>query len=160
MTFTAAALPEAMFTAWFNILELGAPAENEIALIHGGTSEVGLARHHDAEQRLVIKSRQPAARLRNAKPRGHSAPSRAFDYHAADLAAQIKAETKKAGLPIGVILDMSAGAHLEDDFEVHGLWWPHRAPDAGQQPEPPDPSRQDDGEADLGDRLAHAATGL
>ncbi len=117
---TAAALPEAMFTVWFNILELGRLQKNEIALIHGGTSGVGSLgiMTLSALGYKVMATCGSAEKCEAARAFGAVA---AFDYHAADLAAQIKAETKKAGLPIGVILDMSAGAHLEDDFEVIGF---------------------------------------
>lgn len=116
---TAAALPEAMFTVWFNILELGRLQKNEIALIHGGTSGVGSLgiMTLSALGYKVMATCGSAEKCEAARSFGAIA---AFDYHAADLASQIKVETKKVGLPIGVILDMSAGAHLEDDFEVIG----------------------------------------
>jgi putative PIG3 family NAD(P)H quinone oxidoreductase len=117
---TAAALPEAMFTVWFNIFELCRLQKNEIALIHGGTSGVGSLgiMTLSALGYKVMATCGSAEKCEAARAFGAVA---AFDYHAADLANQIKAETKKAGLPIGVILDMSAGAHLEDDFEVIGF---------------------------------------
>ncbi|MBY0427997.1 MAG: alcohol dehydrogenase catalytic domain-containing protein, partial [Alphaproteobacteria bacterium] len=38
----AAALPESIFTVWANLFELGQLKENEIALVHGGSSGIGI----------------------------------------------------------------------------------------------------------------------
>lgn len=130
---TAAALPEAMFTVWFNILELGRLQKNEIALIHGGTSGVGSLgiMTLSALGYRVMATCGSAEKCDAARKFGAIA---AFDYHASDLAVQIKAAVKEAGIPIGVILDMSTGAHLEDDFEVigHGGRIIHLTPGANQ----------------------------
>ncbi len=95
---TAAALPEAMFTVWFNIFELGRLQKNETALIHGGTSGVGSLGIMTLSA-LGYKSWRHAARRKKCEAARSFGAVAAFDYHAADLAAQIKAETKKVVSP-------------------------------------------------------------
>ena len=110
-----AALPEALFTTWFNFFELMRIAPGETALIHGGTSGVGTiaiqllrALGHDVHATAgTAEKRQAALSL------GCTA---AFDYAAPDLARQILAATGDRG--VDVILDTSAGAHLTDDLTV------------------------------------------
>jgi putative PIG3 family NAD(P)H quinone oxidoreductase len=127
----AAAIPEAAFTVWFNILELGRLQKNEIVLIHGGTSGVGSfgIMALTALGYKVMATCGSAEKCEAARKMGALG---AFDYHAADLGAQIKAAAN--GMPIGVILDMSAGAHLETDFDViaYGGRIMHLTPGGGQ----------------------------
>ncbi len=110
-----AALPEALFTTWFNFFELMRIAPGETALIHGGASGVGTiaiqllrALGHD-----VYATAGTAEKRRAALSLGCTA---AFDYAAPDLARQILAATADRG--VDVILDTSAGAHLTDDLSV------------------------------------------
>ena len=108
-----AALPEALFTTWFNFVELMRIADRETALIHGGASGVGTtaiqllrALGHD-----VFATAGTAAKREAALKLGCSA---VFDYNATDLAMQILAAT--GGRGIDTLLDTSAGAHIVDDL--------------------------------------------
>jgi putative PIG3 family NAD(P)H quinone oxidoreductase len=111
----AAALPEALFAIWLNIFELSALRPGERVLLHGGTSGVGTlaiqcltALGHDVYVTCGTDEKCKAALAIGA--------SAAFNYHAADLAKQVRAATGGSG--INVILDMSAGAHFAADLEM------------------------------------------
>lgn len=127
----AAGLPEAAFTVWFNIIELGRLQKNEIVLIHGGTSGVG-SFGIMALTKLGYKVMATCGSAEKCEAARKMGAIGAFDYHASDLGAQIKAVAGKD--PIGVILDMSTGAHLETDFDViaYGGRIIHLTPGANQ----------------------------
>jgi len=109
-----AALPEAMFTAWFNFFELMRMQAGETALIHGGTSGVGtiavqLLRelgHNVFATAGTPEKRELAIRL------GYRA---AFDYADRNLSDYVREAT--AGKGVDVILDTSGGAHLSGDLQ-------------------------------------------
>jgi NADPH:quinone reductase len=108
-----AALPEALFTTWFNFVELMRIAPGETALIHGGASGVGTtaiqllrALGHEVFATGGTTPKREAARALGC--------SAVFDYAAPDLAKQILSAT--GGRGIDTILDTSAGAHLADDL--------------------------------------------
>lgn len=110
---SGAALPEALFTTWFNFVELMRMAPGEIALIHGGASGVGTtaiqtlrALGHD-----VLATAGQAAKRDAALKLGCRA---VFDYADFGLAEQIRMST--AGRGVDLILDTSAGAHLDQDI--------------------------------------------
>ncbi|MGJ5091227.1 NAD(P)H-quinone oxidoreductase [Bradyrhizobium oligotrophicum] len=107
-----AALPEALFTTWFNFFELMRMAPGETTLIHGGSSGVGTiaiqllrALGHPVMATGTAEKRALALRL------GCSA---VFDYADPDLAEQIRAATGTRG--VDCILDTSAGAHIAQDL--------------------------------------------
>ncbi|MGX9943192.1 zinc-binding dehydrogenase [Bradyrhizobium denitrificans] len=108
-----AALPEALFTIWFNFVELMRITPGEQALIHGGASGVGViaiqvlrALGHYVFATAGTSEKRDAARALGCKA--------VFDYAAPDLAAQILAATAERG--VDTILDTSAGAHLANDL--------------------------------------------
>ncbi len=111
----AAGLPEALFTTWWNFFFLMQLRPDDYALIHGGTSGVG----HIALQAMsalgyrVIATAGAAEKVAAARSFGALA---AYSYHDADLAAKVMEATGGAG--ISALLDMSAGAHLEDDLAM------------------------------------------
>jgi len=111
----AAALPEALFTAWFNFFEALRLQPGERVLIHGGTSGVASL----AIPALTAIGYEVFATCGSAAKRaaalGFGARA-AFDYNDAGLAAQVKAAT--GGRGVDVILDVSAGAHLAADLEM------------------------------------------
>ena len=112
---TAAGLPEALFTTWYNLFELGGLYPRQLILIHGGTSGVGSL----AIQALAALGYRVFAtcgtdeKCRAAASFGAAA---VFNYNDRHLAAEILRATE--GATIDIILDMSAGAHIEDDIEV------------------------------------------
>lgn len=111
----AAGIPEALFTAWWNFFDL-MPLENEgFALIHGGTSGVG----HLALQAMsalgykVISTSGSDKKVKAALGFGAHA---AFNYNAPELVQMVDEVTEGQG--ISTLLDMSAGAHLDQDLEM------------------------------------------
>lgn len=111
----AAAVPEALFTAWYNFFTLMKLQHSEFALIHGGTSGVG----HLALQAMsalgykVIATSGSGDKCAAAAKFGAYAT---FNYNDPDLAKMVVAAT--GGKGIGALLDMSAGAHLNADLEM------------------------------------------
>lgn len=111
----AAAIPEALFTAWYNFFTLMKLEKSEFALIHGGTSGVG----HLALQAMsalgykVIATSGSDGKVNAATSFGAVA---AFSYNDPELAEKVKDATKGQG--IGALLDMSAGAHVAVDLEM------------------------------------------
>ncbi|WP_040607086.1 NAD(P)H-quinone oxidoreductase [Oceanicola sp. S124] len=111
----AAALPEALFTAWWNFFFLMTLRPEDFALIHGGTSGVG----HLALQALsalgyrVLATAGSAAKVEAARGFGAMA---AFNYRDEGLAEAVLEAT--GGQGIGALLDVSAGAHLAQDLAM------------------------------------------
>ena len=104
----AAALPETFFTVWANLFQAGHLSRGETALIHGGTSGIGvtaiqLARAFGATVYATAGSdekRDACVRL------GCDA---AINYRTEDFAARIKELTNGRG--VDVILDMVGGPY-------------------------------------------------
>lgn len=116
MTFVeAAGVPEALFTSWWNFFGLMKFEPGEYALIHGGTSGVG----HLALQAMsalglkVFATAGSDEKVAAAKGFGAAA---AFRYDDPDLAEKVLDASDGQG--IGALLDMSAGAHLDQDLEM------------------------------------------
>ena len=111
----AAALPEALFTAWFNFFGLMQLRPGESTLIHGATSGVGsiAAQMLKALGHAVYGTAGTADKRSAAIDFGYDA---VFDYNDPDLAKQVLHATGSRG--VDAILDMSAGAHLEADLAM------------------------------------------
>jgi putative PIG3 family NAD(P)H quinone oxidoreductase len=108
-----AALPEALFTSWFNFVELMRMAPGERALIHGGTSGVGTT----AIQMLSALGHDVFATAGTAEKRDAALKlgcRAVFDYTDLALAEKIRAAT--GGRGVDMILDTSAGAHIDQDI--------------------------------------------
>ena len=111
----AAAVPEALFTAWWNFFFLMQLRPDEFALMHGGTSGVG----HLALQAMsalgygVLATCGSADKIAAAKRFG---ARDAFNYNDTELAAKVLDAT--GGQGISALLDVSAGAHLDADLEM------------------------------------------
>ncbi len=110
----AACLPEAMFTAWFNVFTLGRLARGEWLLVHGGSSGVGttaiqLARLEGAN---VIATAGSAAKCDACLKLG---AQHAINYKTADFVAEVQRITEGRG--VDVILDMVGGAYAKRNVE-------------------------------------------
>lgn len=110
----AACLPEAMFTAWFNVFTLGRLGRGEWLLVHGGSSGVGttaiqLARLEGAN---VIATAGSAAKCDACLKLG---AQHAINYKTADFVAEVQRITEGRG--VDVILDMVGGAYAKRNVE-------------------------------------------
>lgn len=110
----AASLPEAAFTAWYNLFVLAALQPGESVLIHGGTSGVGVF----------------AIQLLSAL--GHTVYATCGSDDKCDVAVSLgaraainyrketfdSATTRRLGRDIDVVLDMSGGAHTAASLDA------------------------------------------
>lgn len=111
----AAAIPEALFTTWWNFFGLMALEKHQFALIHGGTSGVGhLALQ--AMSALGYKVIATSGSDRKVEAALRFGAVTAFSYSARDLAERVMEAT--GGQGISALLDMSAGAHFEQDLAM------------------------------------------
>ncbi len=111
----AAALPEALFTAWNNIVWLGRLAQGETLLVQGGTSGVGMMAIQIA--RLLFAARVIATAGSAAKRAVcQELGAVAVDYHQADWPAQVLAATQGQGCD--VILDAQAGEYIQKQLDL------------------------------------------
>jgi NADPH:quinone reductase len=106
----AACLPEAMFTAWFNVFTLARLAKGEWLLVHGGSSGVGttaiqLGRLEGAN---VIVTAGSDAKCAACIELG---AQHAINYKTADFVAAVHQVT--GGRGVDVILDMAGGAYAK-----------------------------------------------
>jgi NADPH2:quinone reductase len=115
----AAGLPEATFTAWTNIMDVGRLQPGEILLIHGGTSGIGslaiqmfAARGHRVFTTAGSDQKCEAAR-------GFGA-ARAINYRSEDFVAVVKEETDGKG--VDVILDLVGGSYIQRNIEAAAPW--------------------------------------
>jgi putative PIG3 family NAD(P)H quinone oxidoreductase len=109
----AAGVPEAAFTAWTNVFELGRLKLGESILIHGGSSGIGtmaiqLARAMGAR---VFATAGSAAKCAACEALG---AERAFDYRATDFVDAVREAT--GGRGVDVVLDMVAGDYVPRDL--------------------------------------------
>jgi putative PIG3 family NAD(P)H quinone oxidoreductase len=115
----AAGLPEAMFTAWTNVMDTGRLQPGETILIHGGTSGIGSIaiqifanRGHTVFTTVGSDEKCKAARALGA--------SRAILYRDEDFVAVVKKET--GGKGVDVILDMVGGDYVQRNIEAAAIW--------------------------------------
>jgi len=111
----AAALPEALFTAWLNVFMLGRLKAGEWLLVHGGSSGVGtmaiqLARLEGAS---VVATAGSAAKCDACEKLGAGS---ALNYREEDFVAGVKRAT--AGHGADVILDMVGGTYAKRNLEA------------------------------------------
>lgn len=110
----AAALPEALLTAWLNVFMLGRLQRGEWLLVHGGSSGVGtmaiqLARLEGAR---VITTVGNAAKAQACRKLGATA----INYREQDFVAEVMQTTGKHGAD--VILDMAGTAYAKRNLEA------------------------------------------
>jgi putative PIG3 family NAD(P)H quinone oxidoreductase len=111
----AAALPEVWFTVWANVADIGRLAAGERALVHGGSSGIGLAaiamcRLKGAECIVTVGD---AEKARFCLDYGASA---AINYRSEDFAARVKELT--AGSGVDLVLDMIGGDYIAPNLSV------------------------------------------
>ena len=115
----AAAIPETFFTVWTNLFDRGRLVSGEQALIHGGASGIGttaiqLASAFGARVFATAGSDEKCEAIQKL------GAGRAINYHRADFAEVIRAETRDG---VDVILDIVGADYLErnlDSLRVNG----------------------------------------
>ena len=115
----AAALPEALFTAWTNIAETGRLTAGETLLIHGGASGIGVAaiQMFAALGHTVFATAGSDEKCRLCEALG---AKRAINYHGEDFVAVTQDLTQGKG--IDVILDMVGGDYVQRNMTAAALW--------------------------------------
>ena len=115
----AAALPEAHFTAWTNLMDAGRLQPGESVLVHGGASGIGTAAIQllVALRHTVFTTAGNEGKLKTCLELG---ARRAIDYRNEDFVAVIKEETQGRG--VDVILDMVGGDYIQRNIEAASLW--------------------------------------
>lgn len=111
----AAALPEAFFTAWNNVIWLGRLAESETLLVQGGTSGVGMAAIQMAKQlrgARVIATAGTNEKQQKCREIGADITVNYKNDWVADIVAAIGRER------IDVVLDGQAGPYTEKQLQL------------------------------------------
>ena len=114
----AAALPEAFFTVWTNVVGRGRLVEGETFLVHGGSSGIGttaiqLARHLRARVLATAGSDEKCAACEQL------GAERAINYRTEDFVQVVKQVTDGRG--VDVILDMVGGPYLQRNLDSLAL---------------------------------------
>ncbi len=111
----AAAIPETVFTVWYNVFERGRLASGETLLVHGGTSGIGttaiqLAKAFGAR---VITTAGSAEKCEACRKLGADL---AVNYKSEDFVALTKQAT--GGHGADVVLDMVGGDYINRNYEA------------------------------------------
>jgi NADPH:quinone reductase len=105
----AAALPETAFTVWANLFQVGRLAKGETALVHGGSSGIGVTAiqfGHEFGARVLVTAgsdEKCAACLKLGA-------AAAINYRSQDFAAEVKTLTEGRG--VNVVLDMVGAPYM------------------------------------------------
>ncbi len=115
----AAGLPEALFTAWTNIVDGARLKPGESLLVHGGTSGIGslAIQIFAARGHTVFATAGSAGKCAACVALG---AHRAIDYKKEDFVEAVKAET--GGRGVDVILDMVGGDYIQRNLKAAAIW--------------------------------------
>ena len=115
----AAALPEALFTAWTNIVDTGRLKSGETLLIHGGSSGIGVIaiQMFAALGHEVFATAGSEEKCRLCEQLG---ARRAVNYRTEDFVAVTKELTDGKG--VDVILDMVGGDYVQRNMTAAAIW--------------------------------------
>ncbi len=111
----AAALPEAHFTVWTNVVDRARLAPSESFLVHGGSSGIGTA----AIQLFAARGHRvfaTAGSQEKCDACTKLGATRAINYKTEDFVAVVKEQTKNAG--VDVILDMVGGSYMAKNLQA------------------------------------------
>jgi NADPH2:quinone reductase len=114
----AASLPENFFTVWNNLFDRGHLKRGETALIHGGSSGIGLtaiqlAKAHGATVITTVGNDDKAAYCRSL------GADHAINYRTHDFVAEVARITGKRG--VDIVLDMVGGDYIEKNLRSLAL---------------------------------------
>lgn len=111
----AAALPEALFTVWYNVFQRCRLSAGETLLVHGGTSGIGVIAIQMARA-LGAKVFATAGTPEKCGVCVRLGADVAIDYHQADFAAVALEKTDGRG--VDVILDMVGGEYVQRNMQA------------------------------------------
>ncbi len=114
----AASLPETFFTVWNNLVDRGRLRAGETALIHGGTSGIGLTAIQIAKQLGATVIATAGSDEKTAFCRTMGA-DHAINYRTQDFVADVARITGKRG--VDVVLDMVGGDYIEKNLRCLAL---------------------------------------
>ena len=114
----AGALPETAFTVWANLFQMGHLKRGETALIHGGTSGIGVTAIQLAHEfgARVFATAGSAEKCAACLRLGADA---AINYREKDFAAEVKTLTEGRG--VDVVLDMVGGPYIARNIRSLGM---------------------------------------
>jgi NADPH2:quinone reductase len=114
----AAALAEALFTVWTNLIDTARLKPGESVLIHGGSSGIGTAAIQlcAARGQTVFATAGSVEKCRTCEALG---ATRAINYRSEDFVEAVRAATNGKG--VDVILDMVGGDYIERNFQAAAL---------------------------------------
>ncbi|HEV2563296.1 MAG TPA: NAD(P)H-quinone oxidoreductase [Rhizomicrobium sp.] len=115
----AAALPEAHFTVWTNLMDAARLKPGESVLIHGGSSGIGTA----AIQMLAARGHKVFTTAGSAEKCAACeklGATRAINYHEEDFVDVVKKATDGKG--VDVILDMVGGDYIQKNLSAAAIW--------------------------------------
>ena len=114
----AAALPETYFTVWANLFDLGRLQPGERALVHGGTSGIGVTAiqlAHEFGSRIYAT----AGTREKCDACLRFGADAAINYKEADFAVAIKEFT--GGKGVDIVLDMVGGSYAAQNLRCLGM---------------------------------------
>lgn len=111
----AASLPEASFTVWSNVFDLGRLGGHDALLVHGGSSGIGVFAIQLASARghRVFATAGSEEKCRFCE---HLGAAHAIDYKREDFVERITALAQNRG--VDVVLDMVGGSYLQRNLLV------------------------------------------
>jgi putative PIG3 family NAD(P)H quinone oxidoreductase len=115
----AAALPEALFTAWTNVIDTGRLKPDETLLVHGGSSGIGVIAVQLFAQlgHTVFATAGSHAKCRLCEELG---ARRAINYRTEDFVAITRDAT--GGKGVDVVLDMVGGDYVQRNMSAAAIW--------------------------------------
>jgi NADPH:quinone reductase len=114
----AGALPETSFTVWANLFQIGRLTEGQTALVHGGTSGIGVTAIQLAHEfgARIFATAGSDSKCAACLELGADA---AINYRTQDFAAEVKTLTDGRG--VNVILDMVGGPYMARNVRSLGM---------------------------------------
>ncbi|HVZ27313.1 MAG TPA: zinc-binding dehydrogenase, partial [Rhizomicrobium sp.] len=112
------ALPEALFTAWTNVIDTGRLKTNETLLVHGGTSGIGVTaiQMFASLGHTVFATAGSAEKCRLCEKLG---ATQAINYKTEDFVAVVREATSGKG--VDVILDMVGGDYVQRNMTAAAI---------------------------------------
>jgi NADPH:quinone reductase len=111
----SAAIPEAFFTVWANVVTRGRLRPGESILIHGGSSGIGYTAIQIAKQFGAVVFTTVGNEQKAQFCRGLGA-DHVINYRTADFVTEIKEVTNGRG--IDIVLDMVGGPYIEKNISL------------------------------------------